>query len=84
LKKHLIDKLNYLVFKDERDVSIPGGILNGYQLTAPFDSFKKMGKQTGILFYTNAEYTSQTDPLTGFRKIYISIIPLRQKRLKKC
>lgn len=72
-EKALIDKLNYLVFKDERDIFNPGGILNGYQLTAPFESFKKMGKQTGILFYTNAEYTSQTDPLTGFRKnIYIS------------
>lgn len=72
-EKALIDKLNYLVFKDRYDISIPGGILNGYQLTAPFISFRKMGKQTGILFYTNAEYTSQTDPLTGFRKnIYIS------------
>lgn len=72
-EKALIDKLNYLVFKDGRDVFSPGGVLNGYQLTAPFNSFKKIGKQTGILFYTNAEYTSQTDPLTGFRKnIYIS------------
>lgn len=72
-EKALIDKLNYLVFKDGRDVFSAGGVLNGYQLTAPFNSFKKIGKQTGILFYTNAEYTSQTDPLTGFRKnIYIS------------
>jgi len=72
-EKALIDKLNYLVFKDGRDIFSSGGILNGYQLTAPFVSFRKMGKQTGILFYTNAEYTSQTDPLTGFRKnIYIS------------
>jgi hypothetical protein len=72
-EKALIDKLGYLVFKDNRDIFAPGGVLNGYQLAAPFVSFKKIGKQTGIIFYTNAEYTSQTDPVTGFRKnIYIS------------
>lgn len=26
-----------------------------------------MGKQTGILFYTQASYTSKIDPLTGWR-----------------
>ncbi|BCX15829.1 MAG: hypothetical protein KatS3mg098_058 [Candidatus Parcubacteria bacterium] len=74
-EKALIDKLNYLIFKDNRDVFSPGGVLNGYQLAAPFTSFKDIekAKQTGVLFYTSAEYTSQTDPLTGFRKnIYIS------------
>jgi len=72
LEKQLIDKLNYLTFKD-REPTEPGGILNGYQLAAPFETFEKMGKQTGIIFYTQAEYTSTTDPLTGFRKnIYIS------------
>jgi CRISPR-associated protein Cpf1 len=73
-EKALINKLNYLSFKDNRDLDAPGGILNGYQLTAPFTSFQDIGqkKQTGILFYTNAEYTSKTDPLTGFRQnIYI-------------
>ncbi len=72
LEKALIDKLGYLVFKD-RNIEEPGGILNGYQLAAPFVSFEKMGKQTGIIFYTQADYTSVTDPLTGFRKnLYIS------------
>lgn len=72
-EKALIDKLDYMVFKDNRDLHAPGGILNGYQLAAQFKSFEKMGKQTGILFYTQADYTSITDPLTGFRKnIYIS------------
>lgn len=72
-EKQLIDKLGYLVFKDERDPKSPGGILNGYQLVAPFTTFRDLGKQTGIIFYTNAEYTSKTDPLTGYRKnIYIS------------
>lgn len=72
-EKALIDKLGYLVFKNQKDLRAHGGVLNGYQLTAPFVSFEKMGKQTGILFYTQADYTSVTDPLTGFRKnLYIS------------
>jgi hypothetical protein len=70
-EKALIDKLGYLVFKDRRPEE-PGGVLRGYQLVAPFESFEKMEKQTGILFYTQADYTSITDPVTGFRKnIYI-------------
>ena len=51
LEKALIDKLNYLVFKNESHKT-SGGFLNAYQLTAPFESFKKMGKQTGFIFYT--------------------------------
>ncbi len=71
LEKQLIDKFGYLVFKD-RDPQDIGGVTKGYQLSAPFKSFEKMGKQTGIIFYTQADYTSITDPLTGFRKnIYI-------------
>jgi hypothetical protein len=72
LEKALIDKLGYLVFKD-RNAKEVGGVLQGYQLSAPFESFQKIGKQTGIIFYTQASYTSVTDPLTGFRKnIYVS------------
>jgi hypothetical protein len=83
LEKALIDKLGYLVFKDTRDLRAPGGVLNGYQLTALFKSFEKMGKQTGIIFYTQADYTSITDPLTGFRKnIYISNSD-SQEKIKK-
>lgn len=81
LEKQLIDKLNYLTFKD-RDPVEAGGILNGYQLAAPFETFEKIGKQTGIIFYTQAEYTSTTDPLTGFRKnIYISNSASKEKIL---
>ena len=65
LEKALIDKLNYLVFKDKKALET-GGYLKAYQLTAPFESFKKMGKQTGFLFYTPAYYTSKVCPLTGF------------------
>ena len=70
-EKALIDKLNYLVFKDIQNPKEPGGYLNAYQLTAPFETFKKLGKQTGLVFYTPAYYTSKVCPLTGFvNKIY--------------
>lgn len=61
----LIDKLNYLVFKD-RSLNEPGGVLNGYQLAGQFESFQKLGKQSGMLFYVPAGYTSKIDPKTGF------------------
>lgn len=64
-EKALIDKLNYLVFKDEEQSGY-GGVLNAYQLTDKFESFSKMGQQTGFLFYVPAAYTSKIDPLTGF------------------
>ncbi len=64
-EKMLIDKLNYLVFK-ERNPEEKGGLLNAYQLTSKFDSFKKLGKQSGILFFVNANFTSKICPKTGF------------------
>lgn len=65
LEKMLIDKLNYLVFKNVSH-NETGGTLKAYQLTAPFESFKKLGTQTGFVFYVRADYTSKIDPLTGF------------------
>ncbi len=73
IEKALIEKLNFLVEKGEKNPEQAGNLLKAYQLTAPFETFKDMGKQTGIIFYTQAEYTSITDPVTGFRKnIYVS------------
>ena len=68
-EKALITKLNYLVFKD-RSAREPGGVLNAYQLTAPFESFEKLGKQTGFIFYVPAGYTSKIDPTTGFTNLF--------------
>lgn len=65
LEKMLIEKLNYLVFK-EKENNEPGGVLNGYQLTKPFTTFKEMGRQTGIIFYVPAYHTSKVCPATGF------------------
>ncbi len=67
LEKALIEKLNFLVNKWELDPTKAGHLLNAYQLTAPFSSFQDMGKQTGIIFYTQAAYTSKIDPVTGWR-----------------
>ena len=66
----LINKLNYLVFKD-CDPPEPGSVCNGLQLTDKFNGFDKMTKQTGWLFYIPASYTSKIDPVTGFANIFI-------------
>ncbi len=65
-EKVLIDKLNYLVDKKQKDSSKPGHYLNALQLTAPFESFEKLKKQSGILYYVGAGYTSKICPVTGF------------------
>lgn len=65
----LIDKLNYLVFKD-KGLTEAGGVLNGYQLASQFESFQKLGKQSGMLFYVPAGYTSKIDPKTGFVNMF--------------
>ena len=64
-EKMLIDKLNYLVDK-KKDPNEEGGLLNAYQLTNKFESFEKMSKQNGFLFYIPAWKTSKIDPVTGF------------------
>ena len=64
-EKMLIDKLNYLVKKDI-DENQPGGLLHAYQLTNQFESFKKLGKQSGFLYYIPAWNTSKMDPVTGY------------------
>lgn len=68
-EKMLIDKLNYLVFKD-REPHQPGGLYKAFQLTNKFVSFEKMGKQNGFLFYVPAWNTSKIDPTTGFVNLF--------------
>lgn len=68
-EKMLIDKLNYLTFKDRKPTEV-GGVLKGYQLAEKFKSFKDMGKQSGFLCYIPAAYTSKIDPTTGFANIF--------------
>lgn len=64
-EKMLIDKLNFLVDKNKK-VNESGGLLNAYQLANKFESFQKMGKQNGFIFYVPAWNTSKIDPATGF------------------
>lgn len=72
LEKAVIEKFSYLVFK-KREARALGGVLNGYQLATPVQSFEEMNRQNGIIFYVNPEYTSITDPITGWRQhIYLS------------
>lgn len=67
----LAKKLNHLILKNKESNEL-GGVLNAYQLTPyikPGDMSKfEKAKQWGILFYVRANYTSTTDPLTGWRK----------------
>lgn len=65
----LIEKLNYLVFK-EKAASEPGGVLNAYQLTDKSANVGDIGKQCGWLFYVPAAYTSKIDPKTGFSNLF--------------
>lgn len=86
LEKALIEKLNFLVEKWEMNPEKAGHLLNAYQLTAPFETFKDMGKQTGIIFYTQAAYTSKIDPVTGWRPhLYLKYSSAEQakKEIKK-
>ena len=77
-EKMLIDKLNYLVDK-KADASVSGGLLNAYQLTSKFDSFQKLGKQSGFLFYIPAWNTSKIDPVTGF----VNLLDARYQNVEK-
>ena len=64
-EKALIEKLNFLVDKNQKPDNL-GGLLNGFQFTNRFTSFREMGKQNGFLFYIPAWNTSKIDPTTGF------------------
>lgn len=64
-EKLLIDKLNCYIDK-QKEMNDIGGALYPLQLTSKFESFRKLGKQSGWLFYIPAWNTSKIDPVTGF------------------
>ena len=68
-EKMLIDKLNYLVDK-QTEPEKECGLLKALQLTNKFESFSKIGKQCGCLFYIPAWNTSKIDPVTGFVNLF--------------
>lgn len=77
-EKMLIDKLNYLVDKKLEAVEA-GGVLKAYQLANKFESFQKLGKQSGFLFYVPAWNTSKMDPITGF----VNLLDTRYENMAK-
>lgn len=69
LEEKLIKKLNYLILKEKENYET-SGLYKALQLTNKFESFKKLGKQSGFLFYVPPEYTSKIDPTTGFVNLF--------------
>lgn len=74
LETALAKKLNFVVDKTAKQGEL-GSVSKALQLTPPISSYKddiKGKKQIGVMLYTRANYTSVTDPATGWRKtIYI-------------
>lgn len=77
-EKALINKLNYYVDKkaDKNDIA---GIYRPIQLTKEFESFKKLGKQSGAIFYVPAWNTSKIDPTTGF----VNLLSVKYESMEK-
>ena len=68
LELALAKKLNFIV-KKEKAVGEPWSVTSAYQLAPQINTFWDIKwKQRGIMLYTRANYTSVTDPLTGWRK----------------
>lgn len=73
----LAKKLNFVVDKKANPGEI-GSVTRALQLTPPVQNYGDIEnkKQVGIMLYTRANYTSQTDPITGWRKtIYLKSGP---------
>ena len=69
----LAKKLNFLVDKSAENGEL-GSVTKALQLTPPVNNYGDIEKksQAGIILYTRPNYTSQTDPATGWRKsIYL-------------
>lgn len=77
-EKMLIDKLNCYIDKHVAPQS-EGGLLHPIQLTNKFESFRKLGKQSGCLFYIPAWNTSKIDPVTGFVNLFDTRYETREK-----
>ncbi len=65
----LAKKLNFVVDKSAKLGEI-GSVTHALQLTPPVTNYGDIEnrKQVGIMLYTRANYTSQTDPATGWRR----------------
>lgn len=73
LELALAKKFNFVVDKKAKSGEL-GSVSNALQLTPPVNNYQDIEgrKRFGIMLYTRANYTSITDPATGWRKtIYI-------------
>jgi len=73
LELALAKKLNFVVDKNAKQGEL-GSVFQALQLTPPINNYQDIEgkKQFGVMLYTRANYTSVTDPATGWRKtIYI-------------
>lgn len=73
LETALAKKLNFVVDKNAKQGEL-GSTSKALQLTPPINNYQDIEgkKQFGVMLYTRANYTSVTDPTTGWRKtIYI-------------
>ena len=77
-ERMLIEKLNCYIDKQTTPTA-EGGLLHALQLTNKFESFKKLGKQSGCLFYIPAWNTSKIDPTTGFVNLFDTRYETREK-----
>ncbi|MBR6180622.1 MAG: type V CRISPR-associated protein Cas12a/Cpf1 [Prevotella sp.] len=76
-EKMLIDKLNCYIDK-KKDPESEGGMLYALQLANKFESFSKIGKQSGCIFYIPSWNTSKIDPVTGF----VNLLDTRYESMK--
>ncbi len=84
LELALAKKLNYLTQKDKNDNEVLWN-LKALQLVPKVNDYQDIAnyKQSGIMFYTRANYTSTTCPCCWFRKnIYISNSDTKEKQKK--
>lgn len=84
LELALAKKLNYLTYKD-KELDQAGGYLNAWQLVPKVNDYQDIAKykQSWIMFYIRANYTSTTCPCCWFRKnVYISNSATKEKQKK--
>lgn len=74
----LANKLSYFVDK-RKDKNDEGGLLNAYQLV----NKDSKTKQSGVLFYVPAAYTSVIDPVTGFVNFFQVSTSMSVEKIKE-
>lgn len=65
LQQALVQKLNYLTFKDTPENEL-GSFKYGYQLSNPYKNPNDLSTQNGIIFFLSPWGISRVDPKTGF------------------